>query len=462
MTLLSHRTPPAPVPAEPQSPPSRVAGAAQPRSPRWRNWAGDQIWAPVRTVRPGSEAELSEAVAAAAREGLEVHAVGSAHSFTDCAASAGVTVDTAGMRRVIAVDRERAQVTVEAGIKLHELGPVLAAHGLALENQGDIDRQSIGGAVSTATHGTGLRFPNLAAQVIRLRLVGADGEVRELSPGTDREAFLAARVSIGALGVLASLTLQCVPLYTLRREDSRRNLDDTLERIDEYTLGNDHFEFYTFPYTRWAGVRESSRSVDQPNPSPRWERLVQEGGVENIALKTLCSIGKRVPRLIPVLNRTLVSMVQTNITEDHAYRVYASMRQVRFNEMEYAVPREAVPEAVHRVMELIERRRLPVLFPLEVRFAAPDDAFLSSASGRETGYIAAHQYRGMEFETYFRGVEAIMDAYGGRPHWGKRHYQTAATLAERFPDWDRFAAVRDRLDPERVFANDYTRRVLGR
>jgi FAD-linked oxidoreductase len=396
-----------------------------------------------------------------ARDGLEIHAVGSGHSFTDCAASAGVTVDTTGMRRVISVDRGRLQITVEAGIKLHELGPVLAANGMALENQGDIDRQSIAGAVSTATHGTGLRFPNLSAQVVAMRLVCADGQVRELNAETDPEALLAARVGLGALGVLSSLTLQCVPLYTLRRADSQRNLDDTLARIDEYTENNDHFEFYAFPYTRWAGVRESRRSDDLPNPSPRWERLIQEGGIENGALLTLCSIGKRVPRLIPALNRTLVSLVRANVTEDHAYRVYASMRSVRFNEMEYAVPREAVPEAICRVMDLIERHRLPVQFPLEVRFAAPDDAFLSSAHGQETGYIAAHQYRGMEFETYFRGVEAIMNAYGGRPHWGKRHYQSAATLAERYPDWDRFAAVRDRLDPDRVFANDYSRRVLG-
>jgi FAD-linked oxidoreductase len=400
-------------------------------------------------------------VAAAAADGLEVHAVGSGHSFTDCAASAGVTVDTTGLRRVLAVDRASGQVTVEAGIKLHELGPVLAAHGLALENQGDIDRQSIAGAISTATHGTGLSFQNLSAQVSRLRLVCADGEVRELSAASDHEAFLAARVGLGALGVLSSVTLQCVPLYTLRREDSRQNLDDTLERLDDYVERNDHFEFYVFPYTRWAGVRESRRSNERPNPSPRWERLLEEGGIENGALMTLCSIGKRVPQLAPTLNRAIVSMIQTNVTEDHAYRVYASLRRVRFNEMEYALPRAAVPEAVERIMSLVERRRLPVLLPLEIRFAASDDAFLSSAAGRETGYVAVHQYRGMEFETYFRGVEAIMDSYGGRPHWGKRHYQSAATLAERFPDWDRFVAVRDRLDPDRRFANDYARRVLG-
>jgi L-gulono-1,4-lactone dehydrogenase len=397
----------------------------------------------------------------AAAEGLEVHAVGSAHSFTDCAASAGVTVDTTGMRRVLNVDAASGQVTVEAGIKLHELGPVLAANGLALENQGDIDRQSVAGAISTATHGTGAAFQNLSARVVGLRLVGADGQIRDLRPETDAEAYRAARVSIGALGVISAVTIQCVPLYTLHREDRKRDLDETLDRLDEYVDTNDHFEFYVFPYTQTACTRETRRAHDDPDPTPRWRRLLEEGGVENAALLALAGTGKRIPKLVPRLNRTLVSLINGNVTEDHAYRVYASLRKVRFNEMEYAVPQEAVPEAVRRVLDLVERHRLPILLPLEIRYAAPDDAFLSTAHGRETAYIAVHQYHGMEFETYFRGVEAIMDSYGGRPHWGKRHYQSAATLRERYPDWDRFQTVRARLDPDGVFGNDYTRRVLG-
>jgi L-gulonolactone oxidase len=167
------------------------------------------------------------------------------------------------------------------------------------------------------------------------------------------------------------------------------------------------------------------------------------------------------PRLAPRLNRLVAGAMSTNDVEDRAYKVYATTRAVRFTEMEYAIPRECVREAVERVMRLVEDRALPILFPLEVRFAAPDEAFLSTAYGRDTGYIAVHQFCGMEFETYFRAVEAIMDSYGGRPHWGKRHYQSAATLRERYPEWDRFQAVRARLDPDGVFANDYSRRVLG-
>jgi FAD-linked oxidoreductase len=441
---------------------SQARSAHRSGRPRpWRNWAGDQVWAPVRTVTPASEDELAAAVAAAAADGLEVHAVGAGHSFSDCAASAGLTVDTSRLDRVLHVDRARAEVTVEAGIRLHRLGPALAAHGLALENQGDIDRQSLAGAISTATHGTGRRFPNLSAQVVGLRLVGADGTVRALAADTDAEALAAARVSLGALGVISAITLRCVPLYTLVREDSKRELADTLAGLEASVAAHDHFEFYVFPYTTTACVRESRRSATEPNPTPRWRRRLEEGGVENAALLTLAGTGRRLPRAVPVLNRTLVSLINEATTEDHAYRVYASLRAVRFNEMEYAIPPAAVPEAVRAILALIESRRLPVLFPLEVRFSAGDDAFLSSAHGRDSAYIAVHQYHGMEYETYFRAVEAIMDRYDGRPHWGKRHYQNAATLAHRYPDWERFGAVRRRLDPDGVFANDYVRRVLG-
>jgi FAD-linked oxidoreductase len=431
------------------------------RPQRWRNWAGDQIWAPLRTARPESEAELAAAVARAAADGLEIHAVGSGHSFTDCAASGGLTVDTTGLRKLISVDSERGQVTVEAGMKLHELGPLLARRGLALENQGDIDRQSLAGAISTATHGTGLGFANIPARVTGLRLVTADGRVSELSREQDEEAFLAARVSMGSLGVISAITLQCVPLYTLRRRDSKRDLHETLDQADELAEANDHFEFYVFPYTRWAGVRESQRIDAEPQRTPRLQRLVEEGGIENGALMAMAGTGKRLPSLVPALNRALVSMMNANVTEDHAYRVYASRRRVRFNEMEYAVPRAAAADAVRQILAMIERRRLPVTFPMEIRYSAADDSFLSTAHGRETAYIAVHQYRGMEFETYFRGVEMIMNEYDGRPHWGKRHYLLAAELRERYPDWDRFDAVRRRLDPDRIFANDYTRRVLG-
>jgi L-gulonolactone oxidase len=430
-------------------------------SERWSNWAGEQICAPASIERPSSERELVEIVRRAAGDGLRVRAVGSGHSFTDCACTDGVMIDMSRMQRILEVDRERGLATVEGGIRLHALGPRLAEQGLALENQGDIDAQSVTGAISTATHGTGAAFQNLAARVVALRLVTATGEVLQLSEESDQEAYLAARVSVGALGVISAITIACVPLYTLHRHDAPLSLEETLGRLDEHVDSNDHFEFFVFPYSDTALTRRNRRSHEDPHPPPRWKRRLQEQLIENNVLSLVCRTGRRFPRLTPRLNRLITAAISESTLEDRAYLVYASKRAVRFTEMEYAIPRASARQAVERVLELVERRRLPILFPLEVRFSAPDDAFLSTAVGRDTCYVAVHQYKGMEFETYFRAVEEIMDSYGGRPHWGKRHYQTAATLRERYPAWDRFQAVRGRLDPDGVFGNDYTRRVLG-
>jgi L-gulono-1,4-lactone dehydrogenase len=428
----------------------------------WTNWAGEQTCAPEAIERPGSEDELCEVVARAAAAGHVVKAVGSGHSFTDCACTDGVMIDLSRMTRVLAADPATGLVTVEAGARLHALGPELAERGLALENQGDIDRQSVSGATATATHGTGARFQNLSARVASLRLVTAAGEVLELSPESDPEAYLAARVSVGALGVVSAMTIECVPLYTLHRVDGSEPLDETLDRLDEHVEGNDHFEFFWFPWSDRALLRRTQRDDAPPDPTPEWRRRINEDLIENRLLSLLTRTGRAFPGTVPRLNRMITRLAGSGSrVDDHAYRVYATTRNVRFTEMEYALPREAAREAVERVKALIERRRLPIAFPLEVRFAASDDAFLSTTHGRDTCYVAVHQTHGMEFETFFRAAERIFDDYGGRPHWGKRHYQSAAVLRERYPEWERFQAVRRRLDPGGAFTNDYVRRALG-
>jgi L-gulonolactone oxidase len=441
----------------------------------WSNWTGDQRCAPAAIVRPGSESELAEAVAAAAARGGGVRAVGSGHSFTDAACTPGTMIDLRRMQRVLecnvaaggddaGASRPAGEisrgglVTVEAGITLRRLGEELAARGLALPNQGDIDAQTLAGATATATHGTGVRFQNLSAAIAALRLVTAAGDVLVLSGGDE---LLAARVGVGALGVVSAITLRCVPRFTLHRHDAPRPLAETLDRLDEHVDGNDHFEFWVFPYTRTALTRTCRRSAEAPSPPPAWRRRLQEDAVENRLLELVCRAGRAAPRTVPRLNRLVTGAMSESRVEDVSHNVFATQRRVRFNEMEYAIPRAYAREAVERALGAIERPRLPIAFPLEVRFAAADDALLSTAHRRETCYIAVHQYRGMEFETCFRAIEAIMDDYGGRPHWGKRHYQTAVALAGRYRGWERFQSVRARLDPRGVFTNDYVRRVLG-
>jgi len=419
--------------------------------PTWTNWAREQRCAPERIETPGSEDELVRAVAGAPR----VKVAGSGHSFTDIACTDGVMIDMSAMRRVLAVDGM--EVTVEAGITLHELGEELRSRGLAMENQGDVDPQTVAGAISTATHGTGAGYGNLPSQVTGVRLVDGTGEVREITGGDELRA---ARVSLGALGAISAVTLRCVPAFTIHRLDEPRPLDDVVSRFDELADSHDHWEAFVMPYTRRALTLTSERTDREPEPPGRVGAFVHDVVLENAVLGLFCRTGRAFPRLIPSLNRTLARLMSGSEHLDASNRVYANTRLVRFTEMEYALPREHATEALERVLELIDRRRLPIGFPIEFRVTAPDDALLSTAHGRPTAYIAVHQYVGMEFETYFRAVEAIMDEYGGRPHWGKRHYQTAATLRPRYPGWDTFTEIRDRFDPERRFENDYLRRVL--
>lgn len=414
-----------------------------------RNWTGDQVWAPAVVEAPRSEAELVDVVGGASR----VRVIGSGHSFTDVAATDGVQVSLGRMDQVLDVSGDL--VRVQGGIRLRELGAALAARGLAMENLGDVDAQTLAGALATGTHGTGAGLRNLSARVEGMRLVTAEGPV-EVAGGDDLRA---ARVSMGALGVVCEVTLRCVPLYTLRRVDERRPLEETLDRLEELAGARERFEFFAFPYSRWALWRTTERTDDPP--APRRSRWVEDVVIENGALGAACRLGRALPRLVPSIDRALGRLASGAERVDRGHRIYANPRLVRFTEMEYAIPRERAAEAARRVFALVRRRRLPVLFPLEVRFGAADDAFLSPSMGRDSCYIAVHVYRGMEFETYFRAVEEIMREYGGRPHWGKRHYRSAAELSGLYPEWDRFAAVRDRLDPGRRFGNDYTARVLG-
>ncbi len=427
----------------------------------WRNWAGDQRCTPAAVATPASIDELAEAVQAAGRAGRGVRVAGAGHSFSENVCTDGLMLTLERLADVIDVDRSTGLVRVQGGITIHRLSRELAAHGLAMENLGDIDVQTIAGAISTATHGTGARLGNISSQVAELELVLADGSTLVCSPEQDPEVFRAARVGLGSLGVIAEVTLRCVPAFTLRGVDAPAPLQDTLERFEELALGNDHFEFFVFPHAETALTRTNNRAEEAPRPRGRASAYANDVLLTNHAFELFCRAGRRAPRLIPRLNRLVTALAGRSERLEGSAAIFASPRLVRFTEMEYALPCRHVPRAVRAVMEMIERRGFAVPFPIEVRSVAADDALLSTAAGRDSGFIAVHMYRGMEWEPYFRAVEAIMDELDGRPHWGKRHFQTAASLRSRYPDWDRFQEIRARLDPHGRFVNEWTERVLG-
>jgi L-gulono-1,4-lactone dehydrogenase len=427
----------------------------------WVNWVGDQRCRPARILRPGNREELAEAISAAAAAGQKVRFAGSGHSFTEAALTDGTMIRLERLSGVLDADPGSGLVKVAGGTVLADLNQELAALGLAMENLGDIDRQTIAGAISTGTHGTGARLRNISAQVEGIELVLADGGVRHLSAATHPELLRAARVGLGALGAIAAVTLRCVPAFTLLRVDAPHPREEVLDNFAEWAGTHEHFELFTFPYDEGALVLERNRTGEPPRPRGRGAAYLNDVVLENWALGALAGTGKALPRTIPALSRLAGRLASGGRTSDRSDKVFANERRVRFTEMEYAVPREAGPEAARRVIEWVRSNRYPVFFPIEMRVAAGDDAFLSPSHERDTAYVAVHQYRGMEWRPYFEAVEAIMDDYGGRPHWGKRHFQTAVTLAPRYPEWEAFQRARDELDPGRVFANEYTDRVLG-
>jgi L-gulonolactone oxidase len=431
---------------------------------RWSNWARNQACAPAEIRRPRSEAELAELVKRAAAAGQRVKAVGAGHSFTSIACTDGVLVDLSDYGQVLAHDAATSRVTVESGISLHSLSDELDARGLALENMGDIDRQSVAGATQTATHGTGLRFRNLSSQIVGLRLVTGDGSVVEATaPDAGNEnpdVFAAARAGLGALGLVSTVTLQCVPAFRLHAIEEPAPVDEVLADLDALVAENDHYEFYWVPHTRWALTKRNRRTDEPARPRPRAREWLDDTALNNWAFGTLCRVGRWQPSLIPRLAKIIPNTGRLDYI-DRSDRVFTSPRTVKFYEMEYAIPREALAEALNRVRRLVDEIGMRISFPVEVRVVAPDDIPLSTAYGRETGYIAVHVYQGTPYDAYFSGVERIMDGYGGRPHWGKMHFQRSETLAPRYPRWDDFHEVRARLDPEGRFANPYLDRVLG-
>jgi L-gulonolactone oxidase len=427
----------------------------------WKNWAGNQACAPFAQERPASEAELIQIVKEAAANERRVKVVGAGHSFTGIACTDGHLVDMADYGQVLAHDPKNNTVTMQAGISLSKLCDELDARGLALENMGDIAYQSIAGSTSTATHGTGTKFGNISSRIVALRLVTADGSVVECSADENPDVFEVARVGIGALGMLSTVTLQCVPAFRVHAIEEAMPVDDVLNDFDDFMDSADHVEFYWVPHTRWALTKRNRRTDEPIAARGRAKEFIDDIVLTNGAFGLLCRLGRRWPRSIPRLAKVIPSASSKVEYTDRSDKVFTSPRLVHFYEMEYAIPREAIPEALNRVRALVDRLGVPISFPVEVRVVAPDDIPLSTAYGRATGYIAVHVYQHTPYDQYFQGVEAIMNDYAGRPHWGKMHFQTAETLAPRYPRWDAFQAVRDKLDPERRFTNPYLDRVLG-
>ena len=433
------------------------------RSVEWSNWAGTESARLARVATPRNEAEVAEEVRAAASRGLRVKAIGAGHSFTGVAVTDGLQLRLGALSGVMSIDATRGEATVRAGTPLHVLNEELAAFGYALPNLGDIDRQSIAGAVGTGTHGTGLRLTGLSAGIRALRLVLADGSAVACSPTQDPELFEAARLGLGALGIITELTMAVVPAFLLHAVERPEPLLAVLEQVDDAAQSNDHFEFYWYPHTDRTQTKRNNRvpAGTAPRPLPGWRERLDDDLLANRLFEVSNRVATRLPRTTKGINVIASRALAERSYIDASHRVFVTARDVRFVESEWGFPRRSLREVLLELRDWIDRHDERISFPVECRVAAADDVWLSTAYERETAYIAVHRYHRQQHGSFFDAFESIATEHGGRPHWGKLHTRGADDLRASYPRLGDFVAVRDRVDPERRFGNAYLERVLG-
>jgi L-gulono-1,4-lactone dehydrogenase len=438
----------------------------------WRNWAGNVSARPRRIASPGSADEVAAEISRAAADGLTVRMTGTGHSFTPTAVTDGVLLRPDRLTSIRAVDPAAGTVTVEAGCPLRVLNIELLARGLSLANMGDIQVQTAAGATQTGTHGTGRDVGGMAAQVAGLELALADGRIVQCSAnspsggisradGSPADVFGAARVGLGALGIVTAVTFRVVQAFLLEAREEPMSWSQVISQLDELTADNEHFEFYWFPHSEGCLTKRNNRTDGPARPLRRWRYLLDDEFLSNSLFSVTCELGRAMPGLIPVVNRVAARALGGRTYSDAAYRVFTSPRRVRFKEQEYAIPRAALSDVLGEVRGLFKRRDWRISFPIEVRVTPADDVWLSTAYGRDSAYVAIHVFHSAPHEQYFSEVEAVMTAVGGRPHWGKMHTRDAEYLAGSYPRMREFLAVRELLDPDRRFGNEYLRQVLG-
>src|SRR5579875_1320762 len=429
------------------------------RKRAWSNWSGSVRCEPREVVRPGSVEELARPIGRYGREGRHVRVVGSGHSFTPLAQTDDVLMSLDGVQGIEAIDRERGTATVLGGTWLRHLGKALLEEGLAQENLGDIDEQSIAGAISTGTHGTGVRYGSLATQVEGLTLVTADGELLECSAEQNPDVFKAAQVSLGALGVIPRVRLRVVPARRLHFVSRRERLEDCLANLERYKQEDSHFEFFWFPYSEWVQAKFLNETEAEANAGGFWSNFNQVV-LENGLFGLLSECSRLLPRTAKTISKISAAGIASVDEVDYSHRVYATPRAVRFQEMEYNVPAQDGPRVLKEIQDCINREQFAVHFPVECRFVHSDDIWLSPAYQRESCYLAVHMYRGMAYQSYFKHMEEILRRYQGRQHWGKMHTRTAQELAQLYPHWHDFRRVRASVDPQGIFLNDYLRQLF--
>ena len=426
-----------------------------------KNWAGNVVWNPSEIAYPTSEADIQAIVLRAAKDQKKIRMIGSGHSFSALCKTDQILMSLDKFQGLVEVDKNNYQAVVKGGTKLNTLGNLLFEQGMEMENLGDIDTQSIAGTISTSTHGTGTQFGTISTQVIAIRFINGKGEIVNCSTTENQELFKAAQVSLGVLGVITQITLQCVPSYKLKVHMKGESMKAVIPNIEEHIKNNRNFEYYWLPYTDKI-VAKTSNVVEGEavHKSNIWSYL-NEYLLENYAFNLFCEYARWFPSQTQSISKLTAKFVTDTERVHQSHKIYATQRLVKFREMEYNIPAEAFQEVWKKVVQTVDSGKFNVHFPLEVRWVKGDDILMSPAYGRDSVYIACHVYSNKDCMPYFNALEEIFRAHDGRPHWGKMSTLRHQDVAAMYPKYSTFMKHRATQDPHNIFISPYLKKLLG-
>lgn len=424
---------------------------------KWKNWGRNVQFNPTDKYYPETEEEILNLVKQAIESKKTIRVAGSGHSFTPVVETE-ILLSLDKFQGIVSIMDNL--VTVKSGTKLKKLGEDLHKNNLAMENLGDIDVQSIAGAISTGTHGTGYNLKTIATQITKLKFVNGKGEVISVTQQDDYDLFKSALISLGMMGILLEVTINCIPSYVLHYRTDKTTFDQIFKDLEKFKTENRNFEFYWFPFSKHIQTKVSNIVDASKTKDKRFSNWFNDIVMENWAFGLLCSISRLLPPTAKYWSRfagfTLSPFEKTN----YSYKVYATTRKVKFVEMEYSLPENYCEEVLRKISDFIVSEKIRVNFPIEVRFVKEDDIYLSPAFESTRCYIAVHMYYKMSYKKYFQGVENIFLEYNGRPHWGKRHTLTNELVKQKYPKLRVFLDQRKKMDPEGIFLNDHLRKLF--
>lgn len=426
-----------------------------------KNWAGNLSFEPEKVLFPETEDEIQRLVLMCINEGKKIRVIGSGHSFSALIETNQMLINLINYQGLVSINKDLCQATLKGGTVLKNAGEILFQNGLAMENLGDIDSQSIAGTISTGTHGTGIGFGTISTQVVGLKFINGKGEIIYCSATVNSALFKAAQVSLGLLGIIIEVTLQCVPSYKLLVKNRKEPLDKVLASIDQRNAENRNFEFFWMPFTNTVWSKSSNIALQGEPDKDNFVNYLSELLIENYSFKALCEWA----RFFPSQNKAVSKIVARTIPNidklNYSHKVYATMRIVKFEEMEYNIPAEAYQDVMSEIVKICNSGVFDVHFPIESRWVKGDDIYMSPAYGRDSAYIACHVYYKKDSKKYFEKLESIFQAYGGRPHWGKLNSISKNIISEIYPEFKTFQKYRKEHDPENMFMSTYMESIFG-